>query len=175
MKTDKRNNLAEKILSGSFFAFLLFIITYRIVFRLTVNQNSDYYVHINYAKDITKYFSDLTHSTQNFPVNLSYPLWHILVYFTYKLGSHFFYITDYRYACAIVTALTNICLYLTIDIILSKHDVKRAEIISFALCFVTPIYIPWFNESLYLGQGSPVTWHNPTNLIVKPFALISFF
>jgi hypothetical protein len=39
---------------------------------------------------------------------------------------------------------------------------------------VTPIYVPKFNPQLYLGQGSPNTWHNPTNLMVKPFAIVLF-
>lgn len=33
----------------------------------------------------------------------------------------------------------------------------------FALCIVEPDYILWFNEYLYVGQGAPVPWHNPTS------------
>ena len=44
-----------------------------------------------------------------------------------------------------------------------------------ALLIVTAIYLPWFNRFLYLGQGSPNVWHNPTTILLKPFALASFF
>jgi hypothetical protein len=44
-----------------------------------------------------------------------------------------------------------------------------------SLSFVTAIYLPFFNRYLYLGQFSPNIWHNPTMLVLKPFAIISFF
>ncbi|MFN8207839.1 MAG: hypothetical protein U0T82_10600 [Bacteroidales bacterium] len=43
------------------------------------------------------------------------------------------------------------------------------------MLIVTPIYAPWFNHRLYLGQWSPNIWHNPTIFIVKPFAILTVF
>ena len=36
------------------------------------------------------------------------------------------------------------------------------------------IFVPWFNEKPYLGQGSPNPWHNPTTIMVRPIALLIF-
>lgn len=39
-------------------------------------------------------------------------------------------------------------------------------------CVATAIYAHGFN-SLYTGQSSPTIWHNPTGMLLKPFALAS--
>lgn len=49
-----------------------------------------------------------------------------------------------------------------------------AEVISLLTLIVGPFYAPWFNRSYYLGQGTPNVWHNPTTLMVRPFALLAF-
>lgn len=43
------------------------------------------------------------------------------------------------------------------------------------LMFVQPIYIPWFNSLLFLGQGTPNIWDNPTNAATYPFTLLSAY
>lgn len=42
------------------------------------------------------------------------------------------------------------------------------------LNLVSAIYVPSFNETPYLGQGSPNPWHNPTTIMVRPIALLVF-
>jgi len=46
-----------------------------------------------------------------------------------------------------------------------------------SLMLVSAIYAPFFNKHIYLGQGSPNAWHNPTLLMVKPlsFACVMMF
>lgn len=46
--------------------------------------------------------------------------------------------------------------------------------VAVSLIFCSAIYIPFFNSHIYLGQGSPNVWHNPTFITVRAFALISF-
>lgn len=41
-----------------------------------------------------------------------------------------------------------------------------------ALMLVTAVYAPFFNRTIYIGQGSPNIWHNPTTMAVKPFAFL---
>lgn len=36
------------------------------------------------------------------------------------------------------------------------------------------VFVPWFNDKPYLGQGSPNPWHNPTTIMVRPIALLIF-
>jgi hypothetical protein len=38
---------------------------------------------------------------------------------------------------------------------------------------LSAIYVPFFNPMIFLLQGSPNVWHNPTVIAVKPFAIIS--
>jgi hypothetical protein len=40
------------------------------------------------------------------------------------------------------------------------------------LFIVCAIYVPVFNKNIYLGQGSPNVWHNPTLIILKPFSFL---
>lgn len=42
------------------------------------------------------------------------------------------------------------------------------------LHLVCAIYVPWFNPKPYSGQGTPNIWHNPTTIMVRPFALAAF-
>jgi hypothetical protein len=41
------------------------------------------------------------------------------------------------------------------------------------LLTVSAIYLPFFNRNVYLGQGSPNIWHNPTFLASRPWALLA--
>ena len=46
--------------------------------------------------------------------------------------------------------------------------------LSFCLHIAAAIYVPFFNKTPYLGQGSPNVWHNPTTIGVKWAALLVF-
>jgi hypothetical protein len=56
----------------------------------------------------------------------------------------------------------------------STHLPGLVLFLTAAMMLVAAIYVPFFNSKVYLGQGSPNVWHNPTILAAKPFALISF-
>ena len=51
-----------------------------------------------------------------------------------------------------------------------KFDENVFLFMTFALMVVTAIYVPFFNKSVYLGQGSPNLINVPTIIVVKPFA-----
>ena len=55
-----------------------------------------------------------------------------------------------------------------------KWEVWKCVLLALSLLFVTALYMPWYNPQVYLGQSSPTIWHNPTNLAVKPLALLIF-
>ena len=44
-----------------------------------------------------------------------------------------------------------------------------------ALSLVGPLYLPWYSESIYLDTSSPNVWHNPTHIMVRPFAVLVFW
>jgi hypothetical protein len=71
--------------------------------------------------------------------------------------------------------LTALIIYITLHRTLaSAHLPGLVLFLTAAMMLVTAIYVPFFNSKVYLGQGSPNVWHNPTILAAKPFALISF-
>lgn len=37
---------------------------------------------------------------------------------------------------------------------------------------VGPLYLRFYNQRYYLGQGTPNTWHNPTTTAVRPFMIL---
>lgn len=137
----------------------IFAVTFYITSKLTLNDNTDYFFHTSSAiKFKEKAFTSLT-----------YPLWHFIVF----IFSNTFLSSEN--ASAFVSALINTVLYLILVKIFRNTKIRLPEIIAFVLSFVTAIYIPFYNSNIYLGQGSPNIWHNPTNLMVKPFALVAFF
>ncbi|MCI8417959.1 MAG: hypothetical protein HFI33_10790 [Lachnospiraceae bacterium] len=103
-----------------------------------------------------------------------YPLWHFCVRAVYILTP-----LGREWSAAFVTACfggaTAVLLYLFMRRQLGeKLPVWKCALLTLALLFVTALYMPWFNKELYLGQSSPTIWHNPTNLAVKPLALLIF-
>jgi hypothetical protein len=53
------------------------------------------------------------------------------------------------------------------------YSANTIAIITLSLFFVSAIYFPFFNERIYLGQGSPNVWHNPTTITAKPFSFLA--
>ena len=104
----------------------------------------------------------------------AYPIWHLLV----KIAASVLPIGR-EYAGALVTAC---CIGLTAAVLYRflweqlKVSLKAYQIIllTLGLMVLTAVYMPWFNREVYLGQSSPTIWHNPTNMAVKPVALLSF-
>lgn len=142
-------------------AFFVFVTTFTIVYRQTYISGSDYYFHMEWANELQK----------NIWIKLPYPMWHCFVWIWKKFGA-IYGSMSIQYACAIVTSLVNTFSYLCIVRVL--QEVPYSELLGGVLCLVGPIYLPWFSGEYYVGQGSPNIWHNPTNIMVKPFAIISF-
>lgn len=145
-------------------ATILFVITYILVSVQIKDSGTDYAVHAGLALELS--FANL--------INYSYPIWHICVKVLYnilKIG--FAGITIYDSA-SIFSAIVNAITYVVIVCMIRNSNKVIDMILAASLLIMGPIYLPWYN-GIYLGQGSPNTWHNPTNLMVKPFAIIIFF
>lgn len=41
--------------------------------------------------------------------------------------------------------------------------------------FIGPLFIPCISQNYYLGQFTANPWHNPTILMIKPLAMVTFF
>ncbi len=98
-----------------------------------------------------------------------YPVWHFCVRFVNWLLP-----IGREYAAAFVTA----CFLGFLGVLLywflwqgfgNKWKTSHIVLLCLGLLFVTALYMPWYNPQVYLGQSSP------TNLAVKPAALLIFF
>lgn len=105
----------------------------------------------------------------------AYPVWHLLVRAVNRvlpLGR--------EWSGALVTAccigFTAAVLYrLLWGQLRERLSWQRIALLDLGLLFLTALYMPWFNPQVYLGQSSPTIWHNPTNMAVKPVALLAFW
>lgn len=148
------------------FAFLLFLICFSIAFKQSLMSGTDLFIHNHEALDLSNIIQ----------FKLTYPLYHLMVLVVYKFGKLFFpFLMSLEVASAIVMGLIEVAVYLFTNRVLNQYGVKKSEFVSFMLCIVTAIWLPFYNVNIYLGQGSPNTWHSPTNMVVKPFAMLIFF
>ena len=52
-----------------------------------------------------------------------------------------------------------------------RQDLPLRLALAISALIATAIFLPFFNR-IYSGQSSPNVWHNPTNVLLKPFALL---
>lgn len=160
-----RVNEKKKWIYQIVFAIILYTVTYAIVFKQMHIEWSDYYLHAADADEIPL-GSILSYVMSGH----LYCMWHMLVKVTSRVLC-----MPMEYAAANITALTNVVVYFFVMKVMMSYHVVKSEVMSFLLLLLGPVYIPWYNPELYLGQGTPNTWHNPTNLMVKSFAICCFF
>lgn len=104
----------------------------------------------------------------------AYPIWHLAVRMVNSLLP-----VGREYAGALVTACCiGFCTLILYDFLNRELNnclpQWRICLLTLGLMVLTALYMPWFNEEVYLGQSSPTIWHNPTNMAVKPIALLIF-
>ena len=121
----------------------------------------DYGPHIEIAQKIS---GDAILHPVNFLRQNCYPLWHVLT----RLVMIIF---DGTIAAAIVSGLCGVWGVACSAIFLrQRHKSVSSEVLC-AMCIVfaivSPVFVPWFNKNLILGQSSPNLWHNPTHLMVR--------
>lgn len=145
---------------------IVFLATY--VITLFQVDSGDFVAHISWAKKF-----NFTYIVDYLTSIMPYPLWHFLV----KSCKVLF---DIDGAAALVTATVNGFSFLaavwTQKVCFSELDDREGHVIFWTIClmFVGPLYFPHFNDFYYLGQGTGNVWHNPTTIMVKPFAIIAF-
>ena len=120
---------------------------------------SDLPAHIEFARG---YF----HGT----VGMAHPGFHVLIYGLSKLFS-----ISLEWSSVILLSLTKVCTVYVFIRIFQHHLISPTMVwwLALAMFVISPIYIPFFNKFIYLGQGSASTWHNPTSLPLIPIALIT--
>jgi hypothetical protein len=79
----------------------------------------------------------------------------------------------------VLIAFSVVLIVLIIDMVLNSmlkglYSSGFFMFVTITLILVSAIYVPFFNKHVYLGQGSPNVWHNPTLILSKPFAYVVF-
>ncbi len=156
----KRFDAAKWCMLIAFFAF-----TYLIAYSLNLRPSSDLSIHTTWAGEGV--FSDPV----SFVRHGAHPMWHVLVAFVRLTGLPLYA------ASALVTAFCKAAeVWLIHRLLTVALQGKRSamEVTAFsAICaLVSAICLPFYNPTVYLGAGSPNTWHSPTQLISMVFMLL---
>ena len=168
----RRNGVALLLTAG------LFALVYAIVFQFrlyTGNFTSDY--EDAYLSD---YLSHAIWAMAMTPetilasfYNGSERLWHVFVKLLFSCG-----VTNIWAAAAAVTAAADAIAYFLVYKSLETAVSKKfprwlLASITAAVFAVNALTLPGFSS--YIGRGAINTWHNPTNIMVRPFAAAVFF
>ena len=158
-KTDRGRVFNGILLLAVAFAFFM-------VAAMEAQLSTDYNLHTRIARAIS---ADAILHPVHFLKNVSYPLWHFLT----RIAMGVFGCSG-RLAAAVVSGGCAASVFLCAVVCLSrKHRAEGFNVVlaaSVLLMLAAPIYLCFFNRNLYLGQGSPNIWHNPTFLMVKAVA-----
>lgn len=169
-------------------AILLFILSFIIFYRLTINIQGDFEAHYKFAQQLSLLknmsISDFIANVSNSHI-ISYPVWHIgfLVIENILLFLHMDGVFDlptiFAISSATITSIFYILNYLVIYLVLKKFIHKKHPyfyiLVSVTLVLVGPYYFKQINPSYYLGQGAANVWHNPTIVTVASLSVLCFF
>lgn len=155
------SNLAEKVVVIGFL-FFVFIASYYLIFHIAENVQSDIKQHTLFIPLVMSGAKKIPHF-----------LWHALVWISSQLMG-----ASYLTGAVWVTS-GSITILAAIKYVAFSNGLKNAYIrypfillLSILSMIAMPIYIPFFNHNLYLGQGGVGIWHSPTLLLVKPFSFV---
>ena len=160
---DRRRNLMLKYILGMGMLMLSYFMVYHNVYDA---RYSDVNSHIRFAMNLNKGNIVYQYLTGNDK------LWHTLMRIVYKLPG----VSKKESAC-IVTSVVYTSYYF-ISCTIMERELKLpggvAPVACFAVSVVSSIWAPWYSSKIYLASGSPNPWHSPTQIMVKPFALLVF-
>lgn len=141
----------------------VFFLSFALFYRLTLRPSSDISIHATWAAEGN--FADLT----SFLHHGAHPMWHVLVALVLRLG------VPLAHAAALVTAACKTAEVWLIRRLMGRAlpDRSPAALTGLALCVgtVSSLLTP-YNPTVYLGVGTPNTWHSPTQLIAMVWMLI---
>ena len=141
----------------------VFFLSFALFYRLTLRPSSDISIHATWAAEGN--FADLT----SFLHHGAHPMWHVLVALVLRLG------VPLARAAALVTAACKTAEVWLIRRLMGRvlPDRSPAALTGLALCVgaVSSLLTP-YNPTVYLGVGTPNTWHSPTQMIAMVWMLI---
>ncbi|MGM9615283.1 MAG: hypothetical protein ACI3W7_07145 [Oscillospiraceae bacterium] len=161
----KTNRFLRRQAAALLLTFGVFFFTYAVVLRLC-SGNSDYLLHTLWAIGMSP-----ERILQTF-YDGSERLWHIFVKLLYMLQGNMWV------AAASVTAAANAAAYyllfrITDRLLPDKISRTLTAGLLFLVFTANALCVP--GQTLYVSCGAINTWHNPTNIMVRPFALAVFY
>ncbi|MEC4273285.1 hypothetical protein VJ923_08960 [Adlercreutzia sp. R25] len=147
------------------------LLTYLIDAHIAANAHSDLYSHASLVPDVL-----LSDGLAFFWRRVPYFGFHLLMAAGMSVGLSMS--TAAAVACALFNGLAAFVAFYVVSRFLGrwgKAKISLIAIITLVCLFVTAAYLPWFNGDIYIGQGSPTVWHNPTYLAVKPVVLLAVY
>lgn len=158
-----RRNGAAILLTG-----LLFWLMYAVVFNFRLDITaSDYSTHMAWAIGMSKQRIIATF------YDGSERLWHICVNFVFS------HITRNTWkAAALVTAAADASAYFLVFKIWDRALPEKLPRWLFAIltaCVFVVSSLTFPGGNFYIGRSAVNTWHNPTNIMVRPFAAAVFY
>lgn len=144
---------------------LLFVLSFVMFYQMTLIPSSDISIHATWAAEGD--FRDLT----SFVHHGAHPMWHVIVSILLHLG------VSLPIASALITALSKLFIaYVTHRLLtVALHErLNRTAItlLSAVLMLVSCVCIPSYNPTVYLGVGTPNTWHSCTQLLALAFMVV---
>ena len=160
------SSLLRRYLAAMLLVVGLFVIFYAAAYRVAF-IDSDYAPHGRWAMMMSRdaMIASFYDGSER--------LWHILVRFLFDHILH-----DLYRSMAAVTALADaaafILVFAAFDRALpEKHSRTLLAAVVFAAFIASALTVP--GGGLYAGAGGLNTWHNPTNIMVRPFAAAVFY
>ncbi len=175
---EKKSSFLRRNGAALFLTAALFALVYAVVFRfrlVTGNFTTDY--ETAYLSD---YLSHAIWAMGMTPESIlssfydgSERLWHIFVKLLFSCG-----VKNLWAASALVTAAADAVAYFLVykcleSAIPEKFPRWLLALLSVAVFVVNALTLP--GRPSYIGLGAVNTWHNPTNIMVRPFAAAVFF
>ncbi|MDD3213431.1 MAG: hypothetical protein PHY64_07145 [Eubacteriales bacterium] len=144
-------------------AALMLLLSYVIFYALVQRPASDISIHAAWASE-----GDFLH-LRSFAHHAAHPLWHMLVAALMLTG------LPLNVCAALITAvLKAVEVWLLIELtarLLGKSGWVTTAC-GLALGLVAAIVVPWVNPAVYVGAGSPNTWHSPTQVAAMVMMLL---
>ncbi len=155
----KRFDPGKWLMIGAFF-----LLTLQLSYLLVLRPSSDMSIHTTWAGegDFRDPFTFVRH--------VAHPLWHAMVAFVRLFGIELYP------AATLVTALCKAAevwlIHRLLTVGLEDRCSRSAITLITAVCAtVASVCVPFFNPTVYVGAGTPNTWHSPTQLL----SMVSMF
>ncbi len=143
----------------------MLVLSFIVFYAVALRPASDISIHATWAAegDFREPRSFLHHG--------AHPLWHGLVALVLLTGM------PLTVAAALVTALLKTAELFLIHRLMACYlgDIlspKRITLGALACVMVSALCVPWYNPQVYLGVGTPNTWHSPTQMIAMVAMLL---